>query len=90
MDQKKDLLRIQIEDLKLHFAKNKLAMEVMKQAVEYATGAKNWKFSCKQSVVGAERGTISDELDSVRPEFLFDSLWDTVDSGKWKPVNGRS
>ncbi|KAK7858121.1 hypothetical protein CFP56_014618 [Quercus suber] len=62
-------------------------MEVMKQAVEYATGAKNWKFSCKQSVVGAERGTISDELDSVRPEFLFDSLWDTVDSGKWKPVN---
>nr|POE81768.1 hypothetical protein CFP56_19967 [Quercus suber] len=104
MDQKKDFLRIQIEDLKLHFAKNKLAMEVMKQAVEYATGAKNWKFSCNaeccwcgerffnseltgEHMNSVHLGTISDELDSVRPEFLFDSLWDTVDSGKWKPVN---
>ncbi|XP_030969797.1 uncharacterized protein LOC115990075 [Quercus lobata] len=104
MEQKKDLLRIQIEDLKLHFAKNKLAMEVMKQAVEYATGAKNWKFSsntecrwCGERFFNAKLtgehmkrvhlGTFSVELDSVRPEFLFDSLWDTVESGKWKPVN---
>ena len=92
-DQKKDLLRIQIEDLELHFAKNKLAMKVMKQAVEYATGAKNWKFTCN-----AERffdTELTEEhmkqavhlFDSVCPEFLFDSLWDTVESGKWKPMN---
>ncbi|XP_050289726.1 uncharacterized protein LOC126727862 [Quercus robur] len=104
MEQKKDLLRIQIEDLKLHFAKNKMAMEVMKQAVEYATGAKNWKFSCNaeccwcgerffdakltgEHMNSVHLGTFSDELDSVRPEFLLDSLWDTVQSGKWKPVN---
>ncbi|XP_023913275.2 uncharacterized protein LOC112024854 [Quercus suber] len=50
MELKKDLLRIRIEDLKLHFAKNKspaavaMAEEVM-QAVEYVKVSQNWKFS---------------------------------------------
>ncbi|XP_030973185.1 uncharacterized protein LOC115993052 [Quercus lobata] len=52
MELKKDLLRIRIEDLKLHFAKNKspaaeavaVAEEVM-QAVEYVKISQNWKFS---------------------------------------------
>ena len=91
-DQKKDLLRIQIEDLELHFAKNKLAMKVMKQAVEYATGAKNWKFTCNAELTGEHMNSVHletffDVLDSVCPELLLDSLWDTVESGKWKPVN---
>ncbi|KAF3954843.1 hypothetical protein CMV_019864 [Castanea mollissima] len=50
MELKKDLLRIRIEDLKLHFAKNAspeavaVAEEVM-QAVEYVKISQNWKFS---------------------------------------------
>ena len=52
MELKKDLLRVRIEDLKLHFAKNEspaavavaVAEEVM-QAVEYVKISQNWKFS---------------------------------------------
>ena len=50
MELKEDLLRIRIEDLKLHFAKNEspaavaVAEEVM-QAVEYVKISQNWKFS---------------------------------------------
>ncbi|KAF3969020.1 hypothetical protein CMV_007147 [Castanea mollissima] len=103
-EKKKELLRIRIGDLKDHFAKNKLATEVINQAVEYATGAKNWEFSCDAECFwcgerffdaeltadhmnSVHLGTFTDELDSVLPEFLFDSVWDTVESGKWKPVN---
>ena len=46
MEQKKDLLRIEIEDLKLHFAKNNspAAVAMLMQGVEYVKVAKNWKF----------------------------------------------
>ena len=43
MELKKDLLRIRIEDLKLHLAKkeSQAAVAVVMQAVEYVKAAKN-------------------------------------------------
>ncbi|XP_030969186.1 uncharacterized protein LOC115989568 [Quercus lobata] len=103
MDQKKDLLRIGIEDLKLHFAKNNspAAMAVFMQAVEYVKVAKNWKFwTCcccserffdvelnREHIKSVHLGTFSDESQSVMPEIEFDSVHDTVESRKWGPVD---
>ena len=103
MKQKKDLLRIEIEDLKLHFAKNNspAAVAVLMQAVEYVKVAKNWKFwTCcccserffdvelnRKHIKSVHLGTFSDELQSVMPEIEFDSVHDTVESRKWRPVD---
>ncbi|XP_065625829.1 uncharacterized protein LOC111988404 [Quercus suber] len=103
MQQKKDLLRIGIEDLKLHFAKNNspAAVAVLMQAVEYVKVAKNWKFwSCcccserffdvelnGEHIKSVHFGTFSNESQSVMPEIEFDSVHDTVESRKWGPVD---
>ncbi|XP_075665146.1 uncharacterized protein LOC142634765 [Castanea sativa] len=103
MEQKKDLLRIGIEDLKLHFAKNNspAAVAVLMQAVEYVKVAKNWKFwTCcccserffdvelnREHIKSVHIGTFSNESQSVMPEIEFDSVHDTVESRKWGPVD---
>ena len=103
MELKKELLRIRIKDLKLHFVKDiksPVAEAVIMEAVEYVKEAKNWKYSmcccCSQRFFdvksNAERiksthlGTFPDEL-SVESEVVFDSVHDTVESRKWRPVD---
>ena len=103
MEIKKELLRIRIKDLKLHFVKDiksPVAEAVIMEAVEYVKEAKNWKYSmcccCSQRFFdvksNAERiksthlGTFPDEL-SVESEVVFDSVHDTIESRKWRPVD---
>ncbi|XP_075665108.1 uncharacterized protein LOC142634723 [Castanea sativa] len=98
---KKDLLRIRIEDLKLHFAKNKSPAEEVVQAVEYVKVSKNWKFStcccCGERILDMEGfaehmkhvhlRTLSNELRIlVEPEIVVD-LVETFESRVWKPVD---
>ncbi|XP_030973246.1 uncharacterized protein LOC115993105 [Quercus lobata] len=103
MELKKDLLRIRIKSLKLHFDKKKSpqAVAVVMQAVEHVKAAKNWKFwTCcccgerffdvklnAEHLKSAHLGTLSDELRSVEPKIVSDSIHDSVKSIKWRPVD---
>ena len=103
MELKKDLLRIRIKSLERHFDKKKSpeAVAVVMQAVEYAKAAKNWKFwtccccnerffdvnSNAEHLKSLHLGTLSDELRSVEPKIVSDSVHDSVKSRKWGPVN---
>ncbi|KAK7831001.1 hypothetical protein CFP56_027745 [Quercus suber] len=89
--------------LKLHLAKkeSQAAVAVVMQAVEYVKVAKNWKYwtccLCSERFFEAKLnadhmksvhlGTLSDELRSVEPEIVLDSVNDTGESRKWRPVD---
>nr|POE81765.1 hypothetical protein CFP56_19964 [Quercus suber] len=70
-------------------------------AVEYVKAAKNWKFwTCcccgerffdekwnAEHLKSVHLGTLSDELQSVEPKIVSDSIHDSVKSIKWGPVD---
>ncbi|KAF3949981.1 hypothetical protein CMV_024210 [Castanea mollissima] len=86
MERKKELLRIRIKDLTLHFVKD-IKSPVAEAAVMEAVDQRFFDVkSNAEHIKSTHLGTFPDEL-SVESEVVFDSVHDTVESRKWRPVD---
>uniref|UniRef100_A0A7N0VE16 USP domain-containing protein n=1 Tax=Kalanchoe fedtschenkoi TaxID=63787 RepID=A0A7N0VE16_KALFE len=102
-DMKKDLLRINVFDLKTHFASSKdgLASEILSDALSYAEVNKSWKFwtCCRcgekfsdqdyhmRHVMQQHMGSLSPKMQSVMPQNISDEWIDMILSCSWKPLD---
>ncbi|KAB1222861.1 hypothetical protein CJ030_MR2G018633 [Morella rubra] len=101
-ENKRGLLKVRIEDLKAHFSKNKLAKDVLKEAIDFAMEQKKWKFcACcccghrsldNDSNIGHlksehDMGSLSAMFEAYVPQVADDDCVDMVENGVWKPVD---
>ncbi|CAM8978231.1 unnamed protein product [Rhodiola kirilowii] len=102
-DLKKGLLRINVSDLKAHFASSKdgLANEILSQALSYAKVNKSWKFwtccRCQEKfadqdyhmrhVMQQHMGCLPSKLQSVMPQNVSDEWVEMILSCSWKPLD---
>lgn len=104
VENKRELVRIGIEDLKAYLDKNKLRMakEVLTEAIDYAKAEKIWRFwecsYCGERVLDSVSdkhlwghvGTLSKSFLSLLPDGAPESAVKMVESGVWKPVESIS
>ncbi|XP_059430915.1 uncharacterized protein LOC132164421 [Corylus avellana] len=104
--EKRKLLRIGIEDLKVYLDKNKFGMakEVLTEAIDYAKAENIWSFwacsYCRERVIDSDMdkhlmghlGTvsISETSLSLLPDGAPKLVVDMVEKGVWKPVESIS
>jgi hypothetical protein len=100
VENKRELLRIGIEDLKAYLDKNKLRMakEVLTEAIDYAKAEKLWSFwacyYCGQRVFDSDTdkhlwdhlGALSESFRSLFPDEAPEWAVNMVENGVWKPV----
>ncbi|KAB1222865.1 hypothetical protein CJ030_MR2G018629 [Morella rubra] len=100
-EMKRGLLRVDIEDLKAHFNKNKLAKDVLKEAIDFAKEQSQWKFcvccccgdwfldssSNMRHLNSEHMGSLWTELEANVPEIADDECVAMVKNGVWKPVD---
>uniref|UniRef100_A0A5B7A9X7 USP domain-containing protein n=1 Tax=Davidia involucrata TaxID=16924 RepID=A0A5B7A9X7_DAVIN len=103
LDMKKDLLRINISELKAHFSSSKdgLANEVLSEAITFAEANKMWKFwmccrcsekfadseSHMQHVVQEHMGNLLPKMQSVLPQSVDNEWIEMLLNCSWKPLD---
>lgn len=96
VENKRELLKIGIEEFKAHFDKNKLAKAVSMEAIEFTKAAKKWRFwtccccgdrfpdhnSHAKHIKNDHLGTLPDNLmpKVISEETVGDVVWKPVDS----------
>ncbi|KAF8378375.1 hypothetical protein HHK36_029714 [Tetracentron sinense] len=103
LDKKQSLLEISIRDLEAHFSsyKDRLATEILSEALSFAESSKTWKFwvccrcnekftdceSHMQHVVREHMGNLSHKLRLVLPQEVGTNWIEMLLNDSWKPVD---
>lgn len=103
LDIKKELLNVRVSDLKSHFSssKDRLAHDVISEALSFAEGNNDWKFwSCYrctekfpdgeshiQHVMQEHLGTLLPKLQSVLPKSIENEWAEMLINCEWKPID---
>lgn len=103
LDIKKELLNVRVSDLKSHFSssKDRLAHDVISEALSFAEGNNDWKFwSCcrcskkfpdgeshTQHVMQEHLGTLLPKMQSVLPKSIENEWAEMLINCEWKPID---
>lgn len=103
LDIKKELLNVRVSDLKAHFSssKDRLAHEVISEALSYAEGNNGWKFwmccqctekfadgeSQTQHVLHEHLGSLLPKMQSVLPKSVENEWAEMFLNCEWKPID---
>lgn len=103
LDIKKELLNVRVSDLKSHFSssKDRLAHDVISEALSFAEGNNDWKFwsCCRcskkfpdgeshiQHVIQEHLGTLLPKMQSVLPKSIENEWAEMLINCEWKPID---
>ncbi|CAL5327163.1 unnamed protein product [Camellia sinensis] len=103
LDMKKDLIRIRISELKVHFSSSKdnLANEVLSEAISFTEGNRTWKFwmccrcsekfadseSHMQHVLQEHMGNLLPKMQSILPQNVDNEWIEMLLNCSWKPLD---